>query len=512
VRPPAQTLADLFRSTLPLHGDRPAIRVDGHTTSYAELTSLARRCLGGLRALGVRSGDRVGLLLPNGLEYVVADLAITMLGAVKVPLNELLTAADVACMLDHAGARFVIECRSPEERQRSTPAEPNPNSDGIHVRHPSSLRSELSWHRLLDLGAEASPPTRIGPHMPAVIMYTGGTTGRPKGVLHTQQSLAINLLTHIFCGEILEDERMLLTTPLPHSAGFHLQACLVQGGCVELHRRFEPGAVIDAIGAGGVSWTFMVPTMIHRLLEALRARSIEKLPGLRTLVYGAAPITAAKLEEALAVLGPVLIQLYGQAEAPNYLTRLSKRDHADPALVGSCGRPVPTAEIRVLDGQGAVVPAGEVGEIVARTCYSLEGYYGDEEKTDQAYAGEWLKTGDLGYQSRDGYVFLVDRVKDMIISGGMNVYSTEVEAVIQEAGGVAQVMVVGLPDADWGEAVTACVVREPSSGTDEAAILRHCRARLAAYKVPKRVLFVESLPLTRYGKPDKKALRAIAAG
>ena len=511
MRPRAQTLADLLRTSLPLHGNRPAIRVGATETGYRQLFALACRCLGGLRALGVRPGDRVALLMPNSLEYVTADLAIAMLGAVKVPLNELLTAGDVDYMLEHAGARVLV---AHESLQRLVPSGAEASRRGrastltvVWTGTPGQVSSGLSWVELLELGTDGEPPNEVDPHTPAVIMYTGGTTGRPKGVLHSQQALAINLLAHIVCGEILEDEQMLLATPLPHSAGFHLQACLVQGGTVELHRRYDPDAVIDAVAAGRATWTFMVPTMIHRLLQRLRARGLPQLTGLRTLVYGAAPITARKLQEALTALGPVLIQLYGQTEAPNYLTRLSKRDHLDPALIGSCGRAVPTADVRVVDESGSLAAPGTVGEVTARTAYSLKAYYGDEAKTAEAYAGEWLRTGDLGYQNAQGYLFLVDRAKDMIISGGMNVYSTEVESVVHALGGVAQVMVVGVPDEDWGEAVTVCVVAEPDGGPTAADVLQHCRERLAAYKVPKRVLFLEGLPLTRYGKPDKKALR-----
>jgi fatty-acyl-CoA synthase/long-chain acyl-CoA synthetase len=511
VRVHAQTLADLLRTSLPLHGDRPALRVDGQETSYRELFVLACRCLGGLRALGVRPGDRVALLMPNSLEYVAADLAVAMLGAVKVPLNELLTAADVAYMLKHAGAQLLVAHESlrglVEPGVGGSDGRPWPSTTVVWTGSNPDLPAGLSWAELLEVGTDTEPPTDVDPHTAALIMYTGGTTGRPKGVLHDQQALATNLLAHIVCGEILEDEQMLLATPLPHSAGFHLQACLVQGGTVELLRRYDPDAVIDAIVSGRVTWTFMVPTMIHRLLDRLRARGLARLTGLRTLVYGAAPITARKLEEALGTLGPVLIQLYGQTEAPNYLTRLSKRDHLDPALVGSCGRAVPTAEVRIIDDTGAPVAPGTIGEVTARTCYSLKAYYGDEGKTAEAYTGQWLRTGDLGYQNEQGYVFLVDRAKDMIISGGMNVYSCEVESAVQALDGVAQVMVVGLPDEDWGEAVTACVVREPGASLPEAAVVTHCRKRLAAYKVPKRVLFLEALPLTRYSKPDKKALR-----
>ena len=498
------TLADLFRANLPCYGSRVAVEHRGGKLTYAELWALAVRAAHALEARGIRSGDRVALLLPNDLEYVIADVAIALAGATKVPLNAMLSSREIGYMLQHSAARVlivhdVLAVRVPADARTRL----------LVVRVPGAAQNEtdgIAWRAFLDHAPELPASRDIDPRVPALIMYTGGTTGSPKGVVHTQGALATNLLVHVIAGEIQDGERMLLATPLPHSAGFHLQACLLQGGTTVLHETFDPEAVIAAVREQAISWTFMVPTMIYRLLDALRARGETRLDGLRTLVYGAAPITRRRLEQALEVFGPVLVQLYGQTEAPNYITRLSKRDHLDATLAASCGRPVLTAEVRIVGADDRLLPHGEVGEVTARAPYTLAGYHDDEAKTRAAYAGEWLRTGDLGYQIDTGHVFLVDRANDVIVSGGMNVYSTEVENVIQSVAGVHQVMVVGVPDDDWGEAVTAFVVRSEEN-TSEGDVLAACRLQLGGYKVPKRVVFVDGLPLTAYGKPDKKALR-----
>jgi len=317
--------------------------------------------------------------------------------------------------------------------------------------------------------------------------------------------MMINGLTHIIHGEIAETEKLLLTSPLPHSAGFFLQTAFLQGATVHVHAKFDPVAVLDTISRDKITWTFMVPTMIYRVLDAYDPARHD-ISSLRTLVYGAAPITRVRLKEVLEKFGPVLVQLFGQTEVPNFATKLSKADHLDDRFLGSCGQPIITADVRIGDDQGQPLRFGEVGEIMARSPYTLECYYNDPDKTAEVYAGEWIKTGDVGYQLASGHVFIVDRSKDMIISGGMNVYSSEVENVVQEYPGVRQVMVIGIPHADWGEAVCAAVIPAGDS-LDTEDLIAFCKLRLAAYKVPKVIEVVADIPLTAYGKPDKKALR-----
>jgi fatty-acyl-CoA synthase/long-chain acyl-CoA synthetase len=489
----------LLQGALRRHASRVALETPQGRLTYADLEDRSRRIAGGLAELGSQRGDRVALLLRNSIAYAVADLAIVRSGLVKVPLNELLSKSDVKHAMRHSGASIVIVHGSLHPLLEGltgvhTVVVPD---DSTHIEGTSSFE---------DLGR--SPPREpcpARPGEPAVIMYTGGTTGRPKGIVHDAGALGTNLLAHVLSGQIRDGEKMLLCTPLPHSAGFFLQAGLLQGATVHLATRFDPAEFLRHVEEHAISWTFMVPTMIYRLLDALGDQERET-SSLETIVYGAAPIARARIEEALRRFGPVFLQLFGQSECPNFATTLAKEDHHDPSLLASCGQPCPGVEVRIGDEAGGELASGEVGEVLLRAPYTLREYHLAPELTDQAFFDDWLRTGDVGYQIPSGHLFLVDRKKDMIITGGMNVYSSEVEQVLHEHASIGSAAVVGVPDADWGEAVHAFFV--PREGVEAAELIDFCRGRLAKYKVPKGFTPVEALPTTPYGKVDKKALRA----
>jgi fatty-acyl-CoA synthase/long-chain acyl-CoA synthetase len=268
--------------------------------------------------------------------------------------------------------------------------------------------------------------------------------------------------------------------------------------------------VIDRVDHEQITATFLVPTMLYRLLDAAAVERAT-LPSLRTVLYGAAPINRARLEQALGVFGNVFIQFFGQTEAPNFITKLGRSDHSlAPGKIdrlASCGRAVTMTQVRVVDAAGADVLLGEVGEVVTRTPYTMVDYMADAEATEHAFVDGWLKTGDLGWMDEDGFVFLVDRSKDMIITGGLNVYCREVEQFLGTVEGVADAAVFGLPDPEWGEQVVAAVVAETGASLDVARVLGECRRGLSKYKVPKLVKVVSRLPMTGVGKIDKKLLR-----
>ncbi|MFD1190802.1 class I adenylate-forming enzyme family protein [Phenylobacterium conjunctum] len=494
------TSSGLLIKSIRGHGSRRAVLADGRAYSYADLDAASDGLAGHLRALGLGRGARVALHLRNGVEYPIAELAILKLAAVRVPLNELMGREELAYCLRHAAADVLIS-----HADLPTPqAEPGE----VLARHRISVPAagtvrpgETPW----DAAVSAKPLDGIvvaAADDTAVIQYTGGTTGHPKGAHHTYGRIGVCLLAHVVCGDIRSDEVMLLTTPLPHSAGFHMAACFLQGGYVVLEERFDAARFAEICEQHSVTWTFAVPTMLYRLLDQLEEGGGRRL-SLRTVVYGAAPMSRPRLEEALAKLGPVFVQIYGQTECPNFITTLTKHDHLDPALLTSCGRPVPFVDLRVRRDD-----EGPVGEVEVRSPYLLTEYYGNAEATAAALSDGWLKTGDLGYL-RDGYLFLVDRAKDMIITGGMNVYSSEVESALRQHEAVREVAVIGMPDADWGEAVTAVIV--PAADTSPASLRAFAKTRLSAYKVPKTVVLVEELPLTTYGKIDKKRLRQALA-
>jgi len=503
----SQTAQFMIRNSLWRNASKVAVVIEGKSYTYNELDNLSSHLASHLASNGIKKQDSVAILLRNCIEYVVTDLAIMKLGAVKVPLNEMLSKSDVAYMIKHSTAKAIIlhssllnkldedELTSSGLKHR---VEVDDKEAGVATHH-------NAWSQLFSSKLMSFEWQDICPEDTALIMYTGGTTGRPKGVVHTHGAMMINGLTHIIHGEVSCDEKLLLISPLPHSAGFFLQTALFQGATAYIQTKFDPEEALKTISDNDISWTFMVPTMIYRILDAYDP-SQHKIECLQTLVYGAAPITNVRLREVLDKFGPVLLQLFGQSEIPNFATKLSKADHLNEKFIGSCGQPIITADVRIGDDNGDQLAFGEVGEIMVRSPYTLSSYYNAPDKTEEVYQDEWVKTGDVGYQLETGHVFIVDRSKDMIISGGMNVYSSEVENVVQQFPGVKQVMVIGIPHKDWGEAVCAAIVPE-AEGLDEKALINFCKDKLAAYKVPKTIDIVEAIPLTAYGKPDKKALR-----
>lgn len=501
-----QTLRGLIVTAVDRFQDRPALTVAERVVTYRDLLSDANRLAHALVGWGVTPGTPVVLLMPNSVEYVIADQAILRCGAAKVPINTALATPEIHFILG--------DCAAPVAIVADEMADVVATAELTTLRHvivvgatPTHLEFEL-WHEVLDnRPADGPPQVDVEESDTALIAYTGGTTGRQKGVVHTQRGLRDNLLAHVIEIGFLDDERLLLTTPLPHSAGFLLQAAMLKGAHTLLERRFEPVAVLERIERERITFLFMVPTMIYRLLDSAHGSSHD-LTSVRTILYGAAPITVDRLREGIRRFGPVFMQLYGQTEAPNFLTRLSREDH-DPVRrdrLASCGRPATLATIKIVDDDGLDVPPGQPGEVCARAPYVMVRYLGLPDKTAETLRDGWLHTGDIGTVDGDGYLYLLDRKADMIITGGLNVYSSEVENVLTSVTGISQVAVVGVSHPDWGEAVTAFVV-PAETGFDKEVADNACRAALAGYKRPKEYVVIATLPVTPFGKIDKKRLR-----
>ncbi|HIE87372.1 MAG TPA: AMP-dependent synthetase [Gammaproteobacteria bacterium] len=493
------TLTGLLVNTLKRHSDRIAVQIGSSNWTYAELNLLSTYLAASLQKEGVSHGDCVALYLRNCVEYVIADLAILKPGAVKVPLNEYQSASDLAHILDETEAKTLIAHQTLLSSLDSTISELTKLNLVVCVeeKDQSEIEQVRYWQELTT-PADFIAPT-ISTEDVALISYTGGTTGKPKGVVQTQGSLAITLLSHVVSSELSLDEVMLLTTPLPHSAGYHRQSCLLHGGKNVLIDGFTTEKFFQTVETHGVTWTFLVPTMIYRLLGAHYPHD-KSVSTLRTIVYGAAPMSVERLRQAIDLFGMCFIQLYGQTGSPNYITALTREDHANKQLLLSCGKPVAMAQVKTSAEDGV-----SIGEIIVRTPYLLKEYYRNEEATADTLRDGWLHTGDIGYIDENGYVFLQDRAKDMIISGGMNVYFVEVEQQLKNHPAVADAAVVGLPNEDWGEQVHAVVVA--SRAIDADSLITHCRERLSKYKVPKSIEFVDDLPHTAYGKIDKKQIK-----
>lgn len=508
-----QTCADLFDGALRRYRGRTAVRFREEDYSYGWVADEMLQIARGLSDLDLEKGDRIALLMGNRPEYLTSDLGIIRSGCIEVPLNDMLSKDEITYMMNDTQTRAII-------------AGPRFIEDVVDIRDDVDT---LEFVFGLSGDADELPedvidfkeyfgqfdaeffPAPVSPDDPAYLNFTGGTTGRPKPVLHTHNDWVHNLYIYSIALEFHEDETLLLSTPLPHATGYSLRTGLLKGSRAVITQGFDAGETLRLIEEEGITWTFMVPTMIYRLLDHpyLDERDTSSL---RTVLYGGSPITPDRLEEGMEAFGPVFLQLYGQTEVPNIMTTLSKQEHVealeeDPERLTSCGQPSLMSEVRIVDDDWEPVPTGESGEIAVKAPYVMEGYWGRPDKTLDDLQDGWKRTGDIGKKDEDGFVYLLDRKSDMIVSGGMNVYSPEVEEVLATHENVAQVTVIGVPDPEWGEAVTAVVVPYDEEAADEAELIDYCRGRLADYKRPKSIDFVDELPKTPYGKIDKTELR-----
>ncbi len=509
-----QTCADLFDGALRRYRDRTAVTFRGDDYTYDWVADGMLQIARGLADLGLGKSDRVALLMGNRPEYLTSDLGIVRAGCIEVPLNDMLSRDEITYMLNDtqtsaiiAGPRFVedaVDIRDDVETLEHVFG----LADDPDAALPEDVRSFTDYFGGFDTSFFPAP---VSPEDPAYLNFTGGTTGRPKPVLHTHNDWVHNLYIYAITLEFHEDETLLLSTPLPHATGYSLRTGLLKGARAVITQGFDTGETLRLIESESITWTFMVPTMIYRLLdhEDLDDRDTSSL---RTVLYGGSPITPTRLEEGIEAFGPVFLQLYGQTEVPNIMTTLSKQEHVEalennPERLSSCGQPSLMSEVRIVDDDWEPVQTGETGEIAVRAPYVMEEYWGRPDKTLEDLQDGWKRTGDVGKRDEAGFVYLLDRKSDMIVSGGMNVYSPDVEEVLATHENVAQVAVIGVPDAEWGEAVTAVVIPYDEDAADEAELIEYCREPLADYKRPKSVDFVDELPETAYGKIDKTQLR-----
>lgn len=505
------TLTDAFVDSLGRFADRVAIRVDGETYTYRELDERSNAVANALVARGVEPGDRVALMMSNCLGYVIADLAVLKAGAVKLPLNDMLTEDEFEYMLSDSRAGTVIAGPGFTETLSSLVDAVDTIERGFVIDAESDRFDSLA-----DLEAEgdetAPPDVTIAPEDPVGHFYTGGTTGRPKGVIHSHDNFVQNIYAHIMELDMTSSDTLLLMTPLPHSAGLFLWASLLLGATAVIRPGYEPEQALRDIEDHEITWTFLVPTMIYTMLDHPDLADSDT-SSLETLVYGAAPMTPPRLREGLDEFGTVFTQFYGQTEVPNLITALGKEEHriaveeGKEHRLGSAGQPTLMADVKIVDTEtGERQPPGSEGEIMATAPFVTDGYWERPEETAATIEDGWVHTGDVGKMDEDGYVYLLDRKSNMIISGGMNVYSTNVEEKLVEHPGVNRVAVIGIPDEKWGEAVTAIIVPADDDVTEEE-IQEFADDELADYKRPKRIEFRAELPETPYGKIDKKALR-----
>ncbi len=511
------TAAQVLWQAARRHPDRPCLTdlddVAGATTlTYTQVVERVAAVAAGLLGLGLQAGDRVALLLHNSHAYVEAYLGAIAGGLVVVPLNVRLTGEDYLHMLADSGSRVLVTTSEFTDRIPDLSGVP-----GLTIVHADARDGTDSG--LTTLAARAEPleqPVGRAGTDPASLMYTSGTTGSPKAVVLSHDSWRSIADTAVRVLGFGDDEVTLHVAPLTHGAGFLLLPTLLLGGHNLLCRSYDAGRTLELLTERGVTGMFMVPSMIRMLLDAQPPNWT--VPGsLRRLYYAGSPIDPETMSEATEVFEGRLIQSFAQMESPMFFTVLDQKDHLrmlgdlDSPLVRSAGRVLPGVELRIVDDSGAPLPDGTPGEIVARAPQTMTGYWGRPVDTAQTMAGGWLHTGDIGHLDGDGYLYIVDRKKDMIVTGGSNVYAREVEEVLAGLPGIKEAAVIGVPHRIWGEAVTAVLV-SADGNRDGDAVIAACRTKLAGYRVPKQVVWVEDLPRNAYGKVLKRQLREQFSG
>ena len=487
---------------------KPAITSDAGTITYAELESNVGRLAGGLRGrLGLARGRRVGIAMENCAEYLQVLYGIWRTGMVAVPMNVKLHEKEIAFILENAGCEACF-C-TPDVADRLAPL------DIFKSRQPGIVSTRTrDYAALLASDPIAEAFSAAGDE--AWLFYTSGTTGRPKGAVLSFRNL--QFMSHCYYADIdhLDDRDVNLhAAPLSHGSGLYALPHIAKGSHhIIMSGSFEPDRIFDVLEKHQHVTMFGAPTMVSRLINHRRAGSSDT-SGLKTLYFGGAPMYVSDLKKALEIFGPKLTQIYGQGESPMTITFVSKRllgqqDHPRrEEILASCGVPRTGVDVLVVDNDGRELPAGEIGEVITRSDCVMGGYWNNPDANAKALRDGWLWTGDMGFADAEGFLTLKDRSKDMIISGGSNIYPRELEEVLLTHPMVLECAVVGREHPDWGEEVIAFVVAHPDARVTPQDLDALCLDNIARYKRPRQYRFVESLPKNSYGKILKTDLRQL---
>ncbi len=503
-------LIDYLDKGAQLGADRPCLTMDDTDLSYGEVQRISHRVGRALQAAGIAAGDKVAVLSSNDATAFACVFGISRAGAVWCPINPrneasenryVLDAFDCACLIYHSNyAPMVAQMRAelPKVRTWVCLDKPQPEDPSL-----------AQW-----LDGVSDEPLNIAPiDDVAMIAGTGGTTGQPKGVMLTGTNLetmsALTLMGYPFEGRPV----YLALAPLTHAAGVLCFPVMTLGGRIVVMPKPDLDDFLALIERHGVTHTFLPPTLIYMLLAHPKLATTKR-DSLQCFWYGAAPISAARLEEALTQIGPVMAQLFGQTEAPMMISMMGPKEHfnADGSVardrLSSAGRPGPLVQVATMSAEGELLPTGEIGEIVIRSSLVAAGYYKNPAATAEAGQHGWHHTGDIGRLDDEGYLYIVDRAKDMIITGGFNVYSVEVEQALMQHPDVQDCGVIGLPDDKWGERVVAVLQPQAGRSVKEDEIIAFVKARIGSVKAPKQIEVWPDLPRSKVGKVMKKDIRA----
>ncbi len=506
-------IGHMLTHTAQRHGSRTAFVCGNERRSYDEFSKRARALAAAFQELGLRRGDRVAVLMWNCPELLETYYATWIAGGCVVPLNARFQAEEIAYHISDPKCSLVVIGQ--EFQDLVAAVLPQLKSVKHVIAIESSHKGFISYDGLLQASnADDLMDNVVSDDDLAWLFYTSGTTGKPKGAMLTHGNLTFAAVSWVADLMHLEPEDVAIhAAPLTHGAGFHALA-LTMKGCTQVipqSKRFDPELFCSTVSEHQVTNTWLVPTQIKMLL---RYPSLEQwdLSSLKWIVYGGAPMYVSDMKEALRRIGPVFVQLFGQGETPMTATYLRRENHVAEGpgseKLSSCGHARSGIELRIVGPSDEELPAGTAGEICVRGPSVMKGYWEQPDATNEALRGGWLHTGDVGSLDEHGYVYILDRSKDMIISGGENIYPREIEEVLVQHPCVAEACVIGVPDEMWGEAVKAVVVLKPDAAATAEEIKTFVGTRIAGYKKPKSVDFVEEIPKNAYGKLLRREIRS----
>jgi len=511
----ALTIGDYYDRCMGNYADRVAITFGDSSFTYKEVEHNAKCLLNALQELGLKKGDKVSFLMANCAEYVFCEYAVAKSGCIRVPLAVLLSNNDHIYMINQAECKALIY----HERLASRVKEMMPQLKTVKhficvSKDPASVvKGHLHLQTLIATHPPEAKRVEIDPEDLVGIYYTGGTTGKPKGVMLSHRAWIYTILMEMLELGFGWEEAFLFPTPLTHAGGcLMLPVFLRKGRCVIVDH-FEPKVFLETVQREKVTATFLVPTMIYVLLDYPDLKKYD-LSSLRNIIYGASAIAPDRLKQALNTFGPIMSQLFGQTEAPMMISALSREEHvvADPVrerqILSSAGRPTFHAQVRLVDDNGRDVKRGEAGEVVVKCANMMHGYFKNPEATAETIKDGWLHTGDIATQDEEGFLYIVDRKKDMIVSGGFNIFPREIEDVLFDHPAVKGAAVLGVPHEKWGEEVKAIVVLHPGKSASEQELITFVKEKKGSLMAPKTVEFWDNIPLTNLGKVDKKVMRA----
>jgi len=505
-------IGDMLRRDAKLFSQKVGL-IDGKESfTYSELNRRANRLAHALLKLGMKKGDKIAFMGNNCHQFVEYYFALAKSGFVSIPVNARFSSDEASYIINHSES-IVLICT---EELETTVVKMRKTTPGLRkvISTGQGDNTMLSYEKILHEASDGEPQQEVKPDDIAMIMYTSGATGPPKGVITTQRNIMANTNTMVLETRIVHEDINILVMPLYHNGGLWPTMSMVyRGGTNILLPHFDLEKMLRTIEERRVTFLNVVPTMLLRMVS-LPNLSTYNLESLRLIMYAGAPIPLEQLKNAMRILGPHrFYNSLGCTEASGNLLSFPTTEHAlegpKASKLGSVGKDAIGVEIEIVDEQGNKMPAGKIGEIIGRGDNITQGYWKMPEETAEVYRDGWFHTGDIGYRDEDGYVFVVDRKKDIIISGGENVASREVEEVLYQHPAVLEATVIGVPDKEWGESVKAVVVLKPGTieNIEEADLIEFCKTKLAGYKKPRSIDFVGELPKNAAGKIDKAQLK-----